>query len=245
MLMHNYKTALVTGAASGIGAASVRMLCEAGMSVLAVDKELGAMSQLAKETGCETLVLDLRNTDEIYDRLGHYQCDVLINNAGLAHDLSAGFLGATPGQVDEMIAVNLSAVVHVVRAVLPSMIVRKSGHLVEMGSIASLYALGLPVYSATKGAIHSLSRALRIELNGTKIRHTEICPGRTSTQFFQSAFPDEQVRTSFVDQLKMLEPEDVAAAINFALNAPLHVNVSMIELTAVDQVPGAQVLKRT
>ena len=244
MTIHNYHTALVTGAANGIGAASVRMLSKAGLSVLSIDKDADALSNLKDETGCEVMVLDLRKTDKIYDRLSSYQCDVLINNAGLAHDLSAGFLGATHEQVDDMLTVNVSAAVHVIRALLPSMIKRKSGHVVEMGSIASLYALGLPVYSATKGAIHSLSRALRIELNGTKIRHTEICPGRTSTSFFQNAFPDEKARSSFVDQIKNLDPEDIAAAISFALNAPLHVNVSMIELTPVDQAPGARVLSK-
>ncbi|MDE0761128.1 MAG: SDR family oxidoreductase [Planktomarina sp.] len=244
MTIHNYHTALVTGAANGIGAASVRMLSKAGLSVLSIDKDADALSNLKDETGCEVMVLDLRKTDQIYDRLSSYQCDVLINNAGLAHDLSAGFLGATHEQVDDMLTVNVSAAVHVIRALLPSMIKRKSGHVVEMGSIASLYALGLPVYSATKGAIHSLSRALRIELNGTKIRHTEICPGRTSTSFFQNAFPDEKARSSFVDQIKNLDPEDIAAAISFALNAPLHVNVSMIELTPVDQAPGARVLSK-
>jgi len=244
MTIHNYHTALVTGAANGIGAASVRMLSKAGLSVLSIDKDADALSNLKDETGCEVMVLDLRKTDQIYDRLSSYQCDVLINNAGLAHDLSAGFLGATHEQVDDMLTVNVSAAVHVIRALLPSMIKRKSGHVVEMGSIASLYALGLPVYSATKGAIHSLSRALRIELNGTKIRHTEICPGRTSTSFFQNAFPDEKARSSFVNQIKNLDPEDIAAAISFALNAPLHVNVSMIELTPVDQAPGARVLSK-
>jgi len=244
MTIHNYHTALVTGAANGIGAASVRMLRKAGLSVLSIDKDPDALSKLKKETGCDTMVLDLRKTDQIYDCLGSYQCDVLINNAGLAHDLSAGFLGATPEQVDDMLTVNVSAAVHVIRALLPSMIKRKTGHIVEMGSVASLYALGLPVYSATKGAIHSLSRALRIELNGTKIRHTEICPGRTSTNFFQSAFPDEKARSSFVDQIRNLDPKDIAAAINFANSAPLHVNVSTIELTPVDQAPGARVISK-
>ena len=244
MPIHNYHTAIVTGAANGIGAASVRMLCAAGLNVLSIDKDVDALSKLKDETGCQIMAMDLQKTDQIYERLESYQCDVLINNAGLAHDLSAGFLGATPSQVDEMLTVNVSAAVHVIRALLPSMITRKSGHIIEMGSVASLYALGLPVYSATKGAIHSLSRALRIELNGTKIRHTEICPGRTSTSFFQSAFPDKKARSSFVDQIRNLDPEDIAAAINFALSAPLHVNVSTIELTPVDQAPGARVISK-
>lgn len=242
MGIHSYRTALVTGAASGIGAACVRMLCDAGITVLAVDKDAERLSQLVSRIGCETCLLDLSRMADIHDRLGGRDFDILINNAGLAHDLTAGFLGATPAQVDEMIAVNVTAAIHVVRAVLPSMIARQSGHVIETGSIAGLYPLGLPVYSATKGAIHAMSRALRMELVGTKVRHTEICPGRTSTGFFQGALPDWAARDAFIDQLRMLDPEDIAAAMAFALNAPLHVNVGLIELTPVGQAPGGQVL---
>ena len=245
MGIHNYHNAIVTGAANGIGAASVRMLVKAGLNVVSVDKDTDSLGKLKEETGCEILALDLRKTDQIYTLLEGYECDVLINNAGLAHDLAAGFLGTTPAHVDEMLSVNLSAAIHIIRALLPRMIEKKSGHIIEMGSVASQYALGLPVYSATKGAIHSLSRALSIELNGTKIRHTEICPGRTSTSFFKSAFPNEKARNSFVDQIKNLDPEDIASAMRYALSAPLHVNVSMIELTPVDQAPGSRVFSKS
>lgn len=240
MPIHDYKTALVTGAASGIGAACVRMLRAADLQVRAVDRDADALAALVAQTGCEAVTLDLSKTDNIEQALSGLECDIVISNAGLAHDLTAGFLGSSSAQVDEMIAVNVAAAVHVLRTALPSMVARKSGHIVEMGSIAGLYPLGLPVYSATKGAIHSLSGALRIELDGTGIRHTEICPGRTSTGFFQSAFPDEAARGAFVDQYKMLDPEDIAAAISFALNAPLHVNISTIELTPTAQVPGGR-----
>ena len=245
MGIHNYHNAIVTGAANGIGAASVRMLVKAGLNVVSVDKDTDSLGKLKEETGCEILALDLRKTDQIYTLLEGYECDVLINNAGLAHDLAAGFLGTTPAHVDEMLSVNLSAAIHIIRALLPRMIEKKSGHIIEMGSVASQYALGLPVYSATKGAIHSLSRALRIELNGTKIRHTEICPGRTSTSFFKSAFPNEKARNSFVDHIKNLDPEDIASARSYALSAPLHGTVSMSEVTPVDQAPGSRVLSKS
>lgn len=242
MPIHSYRTALVTGASSGIGAACVRMLCENNIHVIALDRRAEQLSQISAETGCEVFAMDLRRTEQLYELLSGREIDVLINNAGLAHGLSEGFLGTKSEQVDEMIEVNVTAALHVLRAVLPSMIRRRQGHIVEMGSIASLYPLGLPVYGASKGAIHSLSRHLRMELSGTKIRHTEICPGRTATGFFESAFPDEQEREAFISGPKPLDPEDIAEAIHYAIRTPLHVNVSTIEITPVDQVPGGQIL---
>ena len=242
MTIHFYRTALVTGASSGIGAACVRMLCKNGIDVIAMDKSGERLSQLSEDTGCEAIVLDIRQTDKLNEVLSEREIDVLINNAGLAHGLTEGFLGIEPGQVDEMIEVNVTAAIHVLRAVLPSMIRRSTGHIVEIGSIASLYPLGLPVYGASKGAIHSMSRHLRMELSGTKIRHTEVCPGRTETGFFDSAFRDQREREAFVSGFKLLDPEDIAEAIQYAIRTPLHVNVSAIEIVPVDQAPGGQVL---
>lgn len=240
--IHSYRTALVTGASSGIGAACVRMLCVNNLNVLAMDRDAARLADLASETGCETIVMDVRHTPKLYESLAGRDIDVLINNAGLAHGLAEGFLGTQTEQVDEMIEVNVTAAIHVLRAALPSMIARRQGHIVAMGSIASLYPLGLPVYGASKGAIRSLSRHLRMELSGTKIRHTEICPGRTETGFFDTAFGEPQQRAAFVSEIRLLDPKDIADAIEYALGTPLHVNVSSIEITPVDQVPGGQIL---
>lgn len=242
MSIHTYRTALVTGASSGIGAACVRMLSRNGIQVLAMDRDAGRLEDLAAQTGCEAVAMDVRQTVELYEILSDRDIDVLVNNAGLAHGLAEGFLGTGTEQVDEMIDVNVTAAIHVLRAVLPSMMKRKQGHIVAMGSIASLYPLGLPVYGASKGAIRSLSRHLRMELSGTKIRHTEICPGRTETGFFNTAFGDAKQREAFVSEIRLLNPTDIADAIEYALRTPLHVNVSSIELTPVDQVPGGQIL---
>ena len=245
MSMGHYKTAIVTGAASGIGEAVVKSLVHSGLSVFAVDKNLEGLQRLSSSFDCQTLHLNLLDTKEIYSELSNINCDVLINNAGLAHDLSNGFLEISAEKVDEMIAINLGAAIHVIRAVLPGMRERKRGHIIEMGSIAALYPLGLPIYSATKSAIHTLSQTLRMELIGTKIRHTEICAGRTSTNFFETAFPNENLRKEFVSQIDMLAPEDIASIMHFVINAPLNVNVSLVELTPVDQAPGGQILKNT
>lgn len=218
------------------------MLLDNDIDVLAMDRNEERLADLASLTGCEPIVMDIRRTEDLYDVLAGRDVDVLINNAGLAHGLAEGFLGLHADQVDEMIEVNVTASIHVLRAVLPSMIRRKQGHIVAMGSIASLYPLGLPVYGASKGAIRSLSRHLRMELSGTKIRHTEICPGRTETGFFDTAFADQQARAAFVSEIRLLDPEDIAEAIQYALRTPPHVNVSSIEITPVDQVPGGQIL---
>lgn len=218
------------------------MLCENAVHVIALDRRADPLSELSAETGCEVISMDIRQTDKIYEALSDREIDVLINNAGLAHGLAEGFLNTPSEHVDEMIEVNVTAAIHVLRAVLPSMIRRKMGHIVEMGSIASLYPLGLPVYGATKGAIHSMSRHLRMELSGTKIRHTEICPGRTETGFFNTAFRTAKEREAFVAEIRLLDPEDIAEAIQYAIRTPLHVNVSTIEITPVDQAPGGQIL---
>lgn len=218
------------------------MLLDNDIDVLAMDRNEERLADLASLTGCEPIAMDVRRTEDLYDVLAGRDVDVLINNAGLAHGLAEGFLGLHADQVDEMIEVNVTASIHVLRAVLPSMIRRKQGHIVAMGSIASLYPLGLPVYGASKGAIRSLSRHLRMELSGTKIRHTEICPGRTETGFFDTAFADQQARAAFVSEIRLLDPEDIAEAIQYALRTPTHVNVSSIEITPVDQVPGGQIL---
>tara|TARA_A100001037_G_scaffold221025_1_gene198836 strand:- start:1823 stop:2554 length:732 start_codon:yes stop_codon:yes gene_type:complete len=237
--IHAYRTALVTGAASGIGAACTRMLRQNDLDVLALDRHGERLSAISTETGCDILQMDIRQTDQLYQELTARDFDIVINNAGLAHGLTEGFLGPAPEKVDEMIEVNVGAALHVLRAVLPSMKERNAGHIVEMGSIASQYPLGLPVYSASKGAIHSLSRSMRMELVGTRIRHTEILPGRTVTGFFENSFANDEERNAFISGHRMLGPEDIADAIQYALQSPPHVNVSMIELTPVDQIPGA------
>ena len=242
MPIHDYQTALVTGASSGIGLACARMLRKEGLQVVALGSSAERLEAVCRDTDCEAMVVDLRDTDGIYRCLGARDFDVVVNNAGLAHGSPGGFAKMKPGQIDEIVAVNLTAAIHVLRATLPSMIARKRGHIVEMGSIAGLYPLGMSVYGASKGAIHMLSSNLRMELNGSKIRHTEICPGRTITGFFRRTLPDQQAREAFESEIRPLAPEDIADAVRFALRAPIHVNVGTIEITPVDQAPGGQVL---
>lgn len=243
MTLNGYKTALVTGASSGIGEACTRAMTQAGLKVVAVARRKERLDALAAETGCEPLVLDLKDTNGLYQALGEIEVDVLVNNAGLGRAYE-GFLHSRPDQLDEMIDVNVSAAIHVVRAVMGGMVERKRGHMVHIGSIAGLYPLGFPVYGATKGAVHLFAQHLRMELPGTNVRQTEICPGRIATEFFDSAIESETDRAAFLAGLDALTADDIADAIMYAVSAPLHVNVGLIELTPSQQAPGGAVIDR-
>ncbi|MEM8647814.1 MAG: SDR family oxidoreductase [Pseudomonadota bacterium] len=244
MPANNYKTALVTGASSGIGAAATRSLSEAGFKVTALARRQDRLDALAEETGCEPLVLDLKDTDAVYAALKGLEVDVLVNNAGLGRGYE-GFLESTPDEINEMIELNMAAAIHVTHAVLSGMVERGRGHMVHIGSIAGLYPLGFPVYGATKGGLHRFAQHLRMELKGSGVRQTEICPGRIATEFFDTAFKTEADRMAFMAGFEALKAEDVVAAIMYAIGTPQHVNVSLIELTPTQQMPGGAILDRS
>ncbi len=236
MALEDYRTALVTGASSGIGAAAVSALTARGIAVHAVARRRDRLEALAADTGCTALVLDLRDTDALYARLGGLEIDILINNAGLGRGFEALFTVA-PEDIDVTLQTNVLAAVHVVRAMLPGMVERKRGHIVNVGSIAGLYPIKSSLYGASKGAIHLLSQNLRVELQGSGVRVTEICPGRVETEFFQIAVGEEAAKEAYAG-FEILVPEDVAHAILYALDVPWRVNVGTIELTPTEQYAG-------
>ncbi len=244
MPANDYKTALITGASSGIGAAATRTLSKAGFKVTALARRQERLDALAEETGCTPLVLDLKDTDAVYDALRGLDVDVLVNNAGLGRGYE-GFLKSTPDEINEMIELNVSAAIHVTHAVLGGMVERGRGHMVHIGSIAGLYPLGFPVYGATKGGLHLFAQHLRMELKGSGVRQTEICPGRIATEFFDTAFKTEADRTAFMAGFEALKAEDIVEAIMYAIGTPQHVNVSLIELTPTQQMPGGAILDRS
>ena len=129
------------------------------------------------------------------------------------------------------------AAVHVVRATLPGMVERKRGHIVNIGSIAGLYPIKSSLYAASKGAVHLLSQNLRVELQGSGVRVTEICPGRVETEFFAVAVGEEAAKKVY-EGFEVLVPDDVADAILYALDAPWRVNIGRIELTPNEQYVG-------
>ena len=238
MPLGDYKTALVTGASSGIGEATVRALSGRGIKIYALARREERLKALADETGCLPMALDLRDRDAIYERLGALDVDIIVGNAGTARGMS-GLLEASPDDIDTTIGTNVQGLLHVLRAVLPGMVERKRGHVVNIGSVAGLYPLNSVIYGSSKGAVHLLNQNLRIELKGSGVRCTEICPGRVETEIFDASFDDkdkaEAMKNPGIEQLKA---EDIADAIIFALDAPWRMNVNLIEIQPTEQIFG-------
>ncbi len=237
MALEDYQTALVTGASSGIGAAVVAALAGRGVTVHAAARRKDRLDDLAADTGCIPHVLDVRDTGSIYERLGGLPIDILVNNAGLGRGFGALF-EVRPEDIDTTLETNVIAAVHVLRAVAPGMVERKRGHIVNIGSIAGLYPLKSSIYGASKGAVHLLTQNLRIELQGSGVRVTEICPGRVKTEFFDIAFDDPEATPKMCTGFEVMLPADIADAILYALDAPWRVNVGCIELMPTEQHVG-------
>lgn len=233
----NYRTALVTGASSGIGAATARALAEKGLEVIACARRRDRLEALAKETGARPLVCDLSDRETVYRELGKLEVDVLVNNAGVGRGFGS-ITGVDPDDIETTINLNVTSLLHVLRALVPGMVERGRGHVVNVGSVAGLYPVAPVVYGASKGAVHLLCQDLRLDLSGSGVRVTEICPGRVMTEFFEVAFDDEKARKDFSSGLTLLEAEDVAASIVHAVSAPWRVNVSLVEIAPTEQSFG-------
>lgn len=238
MALDDYASALVTGASSGIGAAVVRSLCSRGIAVHAMARRQQRLEALAEETGCITHVLDVRKTSRNFDVISGLDADIVVNNAGLGRGFGKLY-EASLEDIDTTIDTNVRAAIHILRASLPGMLSRNRGHVVNMSSVAGLYPLASPIYGASKGAVHRLSQDLRLDLAGSRVRVTEICPGRVSTEFFDAAVDDPQRRAAITNTgISELTAEDIAAAVVYAVDAPWRVNVSLIELQPTEQVFG-------
>ncbi|MAW58056.1 MAG: oxidoreductase [Alphaproteobacteria bacterium] len=239
----NYKKALVTGATSGIGLETAIRLAESGIHVTAAGRRKEKLLELQKKISCDIIEIDVRDQKKIYSEFGELEVDILINNAGVGKGFSPIFL-AEPDDINTTTETNVTSFLHLLRAVVPGMVKRKKGHIINIGSIAGLYPVSSSVYGGSKGAVHMINQNLRVELSGTGVRATEICPGRVNTEFFDIAFSDNpDKRKQMTSGLKLLEQEDVADAIMFAINAPWRMNVSLIELTPTEQVPGGSIIK--
>ena len=234
----DYKTALVTGASSGIGAAVVERLRKEGLQVHALARGAKALDALAERTGCIAHALDVTDLAGITRLAGEVEFDVLVNNAGV--DRPKSFLQADAQDIDLLIDVNLRAVLHLCRLVVPGMVARDRGHVVNISSIAGAYNFGgNSTYHATKAAVSMLSRQLRIDAFGKRVRVTEICPGRVATDIFAHVHGDSaDTYERFVKGFELPQAADIANAIAFAIAAPVAVNIGHIEITPTMQVPG-------
>jgi len=239
--------ALVTGATSGFGEAIARALAREGASVVITGRRADRLARVADEIqsqeGVEVVPLEfdvrdrvsvdrkLRAADDLLRKL-----DLVVNNAGLALALESVAAG-DPDDWDQMIDTNVKGLLYVTRAVLPGMLERGQGHVVNIGSIAghTVYA-GAAVYSATKFAVRAISDALRYDLLGTGIRVTNVEPGLAETEFSIVRFKGDATRAKAVyEGSEPLRAEDVADAVLWAVTRPQHVNVQSILLMPTDQ----------
>lgn len=250
------QTALVTGASSGIGAATAAALAEEGARLVLAARRRERLEELAaslkEKHGTESLLitLDVRQETDVMEKLGHLPgawqaVDILVNNAGLSRGLNPLHEGVLEDW-DEMIDTNVKGLLYVTRAVLPGMVQRGRGHVVHIGSVAGRDPYGGgAVYCGSKAAVAMISRAMKIDLLGTGVRVTNIEPGMVETEFSMVRFHGDEERAKKVYQgLQPLAPEDVADAIVWAVTRPLHVNAQDILLLASAQATATQAYRK-
>jgi 3-hydroxy acid dehydrogenase / malonic semialdehyde reductase len=237
------KTVFVTGASAGFGAAIVRRFAAEGANVVAAARRGDRLAELASELGdrIHAVELDVRDRAAVESVLTSLpapfaEIDVLVNNAGLA-------LGLNPAQKadlddwDTMIDTNNKGLVHCTRAVLPGMVERRRGHIINMGSVAGTYPYpGGNVYAATKAFVHQFTIALRSDLHGTGVRATSIEPGMAETEFTLVRYGGDQSKSDqLYSGMQPLTADDIADTVAWAADRPAHVNVNAIEIMPVAQ----------
>ncbi len=246
------KTAIVTGATAGIGEACARALAAMGVRLVLTGRRSERLQTLAREIGRAgepepvTATFDVRDRSAVRNFVARLERegvapDILVNNAGLARGLNTVQEGSHEDW-DEMIDTNLKGLLNMMRAILPGMVERDSGHVVNLGSIAGyvVYPQGA-VYCATKFGVRAISQGANIDLLGTRVRMSSIDPGMVETEFSLVRFrgDEERARTVYegVDPLKA---EDIADAVCYVLNTPPHVNVQqMLIMPTVQRSPYA------
>ncbi|MBW6490432.1 MAG: SDR family NAD(P)-dependent oxidoreductase [Lentimicrobium sp.] len=249
------KTVFITGASSGIGKATAYKFAENGNTLIITGRRVEKLNELAselqKKSVAEVIVLafDIRNRNEIANAVNlltdqHKAPDILINNAGLA----LGLEPVNTGNQDDwetMIDTNIKGLLNVTRALIPFMIEKKSGHILNIGSIAGreVYLNG-NVYCATKAAVDSISKAMRIDLLPHGIKVTQIAPGAVETEFSKVRFGGDEERASAIyNGFAPLRPEDVAEVIHYATTLPSHVNINDLLLMPASQA-SATIIQR-
>ena len=243
----NGKIVFITGASSGIGEASAFAFAAEGARLLLAARRLERFQELTqklKDAGAanvHTFSLDVRNAAQVQSQLDALPeewkaIDILVNNAGLSRGLEKLHEGKLQDW-DEMIDTNVKGLLYVTRAVVPGMVARGRGHVVNLGSTAGelTYPNGA-VYCGSKAAEHAINDGLRQDLLGTPVRVTSIDPGMVETEFSEVRFRGDKERAAKVYQgLTPLQPSDVADAIVWAATRPAHVNIARVLLTSIDQ----------
>ena len=228
------KIALVTGATSGIGWATAEHLAKVGYNLIICGRREERLKELAQRVDVKTfpLVFDVRDkqaTDQAIASLPDEwkAIDVLINNAGNAHGLGK-IQDGDVADWEAMIDINVKGLLYVTKAVVPGMIERATGHIVNIGSVAGkeVYPNG-NVYCASKHAVDALNSGMRLDLNGTGVKVSQVCPGLVETEFSLVRFKGDEDRAGSVYQgFDPLTANDIADLIQFIVTRPAHVNIA-------------------
>tara|TARA_B100000795_G_scaffold112494_1_gene83344 strand:- start:65136 stop:65888 length:753 start_codon:yes stop_codon:yes gene_type:complete len=247
------KTALITGATSGIGRATATLFAKNNINLVLCGRRQERLkaiaAELSKHTEVQTLTFDVRDKDSVKALLtnlpkGFDTIDILINNAGNAHGLDAIQNGSIDDW-DAMLDINVKGLLYVSKAIIPQMIANSSGHIINIGSTAGkeVYPNG-NVYCASKHAVDAINQGMRLDLNGTGIKVGSINPGLVETEFSKVRFKQDTDRAQKVYQnFTPLKPEDVADVIYFAISRPPHVNIADLTVMCLDQASSTIVNK--
>jgi 3-hydroxy acid dehydrogenase/malonic semialdehyde reductase len=247
------KTALITGATSGIGKATSQILAKNNYKIILCGRRKDRMAELEKElsqlTAVHTLLFDVRDKQAVFDSIASLpeafsKIDILINNAGNAHGLDP-IQNGDLDDWDAMIDINVKGLLYVSKAIIPQMIERKSGHIINIGSTAAkeVYPNG-NVYCASKHAVDALNQGMRIDLNPFNIRVGAIHPGMVETEFSEVRFKGDTDRADKVYQgFTPLQAEDIADIIHFVVSRPYHVNIADLVVMSTAQA-SSTIVKR-
>lgn len=251
------KTVLITGASSGIGASCARYFAEAGARLILSARRKQQLQDLAEQlqadhqTETYLLPLDVQRSEDVNALIGalpdDWQAiDVLINNAGLSRGLDKQY-EAPLQDWEEMIDTNVKGLLYMTRAIVPGMVERGQGHVINIGSIAARYTYpGGSVYCATKAAVKVLTEGLKIDLLGTPVRVTNIEPGFVETEFSDVRFRGDEERAKKVySGMTPLTPDDIADMILFVATRSPHVNISELYVVPTDQSTGTLIHRRS
>lgn len=247
------KTALITGATSGIGKSTAIRFAVDGIRLILCGRRKDRLEKLKKELSVETEVhilnFDVRNREEVLENINSLpkewrDIDILINNAGNAHGMDP----IQTGNIDDwdaMLDINVKGLLYVSKAIIPGMIERKSGHIINIGSTAGkeVYPNG-NVYCASKHAVDAINQGMRIDLNGHGIRVGAVNPGLTETEFSDVRFKGNSEKAEKVYQgFKALQPEDIADIIHFVVTRAYHINIADLTVMPTAQASSTIVDK--